>query len=80
MCARRKGETLVCDKIIPKELLVDKPKQVAHKKHSLEDGGELREMLNEWLSWAQKLGHEPRVTVHKNRITVSITERVEREL
>lgn len=80
MCARRRGESLVCDKVIPKELLEDRPKQVAHKTHSLEDGGELREMMNEWLNWAEEQGHEPRVAVEDNRVAVSITERRERKL
>ena len=82
MCARRREETLVCDEPLPKELLTDKPmrKQVAHKTHSLEDGSELREMLNEWLLWAEQQGHEPRVVVEKNRVAVSITERIERKL
>jgi len=80
MCARRRGETLVCDEPLPKELLTDRPKQAGHKEHSLEDGGELREMLNEWLHWADRQGHEPRVVVEKNRVAVSITERTERKL
>jgi len=80
MCARRREETLVCDEPLPKELLTDKPKQVVHKEHSLEDGGELREMLNEWLHWADRQGHEPRVVVEKNRVAVFITERKELKL
>ena len=80
MCARRREETLVCDEPLPKELLTDKPKQAAHKTHSLEDGSELREMLNEWLHWADRQGHEPRVVVEKNRVAVFITERKELKL
>lgn len=81
MCARRRGESLVCDEPLPQTLLVGPPtKPEADKTHSLEDGGELREMLNEWLHWAEKQGHEPRIVVEKNRVAVSITERIERKL
>lgn len=95
-CARRMGDSLVCDKPLPKELLEDsKPKDKlltertmippikkgAKTEYSLEDGRSLREMINDWAAWARALGHEPKLTINdEGELRISVIAKITKEL
>lgn len=78
LCARVQGDTLICDSPLPDELLVGR--QVLKAKISLDDGKELREMLNDWLALAEKEGLNPKASVESNRILLKVEVKVEQEL
>jgi len=91
-CARLMGHSLVCDKPLPKELLEDVKvttpapviKHLSKKieiDYSLENGSELKEIINDWVAWARAKGHEPKLTVsNEGELSISVITKVTKEL
>lgn len=82
--ARMQENALVTIEPLPDEILVGVPKEEkptsGGEEHSINDGINLVKMLNDWITWATTRGHEPQVTVERNRVAIEITERVTRKL
>ena len=80
--ARIMGESLTTIEPLPEEVMKDQPtKKVAEKSSDcLADGKELVKMVNEWLEWAEKRGHEPKLQVNNNKLSIGITEKITRTL
>ena len=77
LCARWRGNTLVADSALPPELLTGQTKKT---KCSLDDGKELRDMLNQWLGEAEKAGFSPVVRTKDNRVTIEVEMKITKEL
>ena len=92
ICARAKGDTLVCDDPIPPQIL-DTTTEAVHatrvkeaikakdEAYTLQDGAGIKEMFNDWLDWARNKGHAPEVTIdERGHVRVAIVTKVVQEL
>lgn len=89
--ARRKGDSLRLDQPLPRELIfntalvTDKksavPKRLPKSQYCLDDGAQLREMINDWLTWARAAGHDPHPSItDEGELAIRIVKRIETEL
>jgi hypothetical protein len=83
------GDSLVCDKPIHREIIQDLTKVSAlvtekaksKSEYSIQDGSDLKEMINDWLAWARAKGHEPRLSItDEEELKISVVKKVSTEL
>lgn len=96
LCARRIGDSLVCDVGIPIQLIRDvedtgtevktteevkKLTKGRQQPFSLQDGTDLRTCINKWVDWARNKNMEPVLSVNnKGHLLISIATKVIKDL
>ena len=80
--ARFRGDALVCDQPVPNEIMTGElpVKEKPKSEYNLTDGAELLTMINDWIEWAEALGHEPNLSITNNVLEIEIAEKVTRKL